>query len=111
LKVGISFRPSTYTLFSAFSDENLVGYLDDRRSTGCLSSLLVQTLSLEVPENMPQGHVPAEYKSLANATAELIWVETLLGELGVMMNEMSCIWCDNLRATYLYANPFVHARI
>jgi hypothetical protein len=25
----------------------------------------------------------AEYKSLANAMAEVIWVQTLLGELGV----------------------------
>jgi hypothetical protein len=52
----------------------------------------------------------AEYKALANAAAELIWVEALLGELGVKLKERSCLWCDNLGATYLSANPIFHAQ-
>jgi hypothetical protein len=38
----------------------------------------------------------AEYKALANARIELIWVEALLGELGVKLKEKPCLWCDNL---------------
>jgi hypothetical protein len=53
----------------------------------------------------------AEYKALANATAELIWVEALLGELGVKLQQPICLWCDNLGATYLSANPIFHARM
>jgi hypothetical protein len=53
----------------------------------------------------------AEYKALANATAELIWVEALLGELGVKIQQPPCLWCDNLGATYLSANPIFHARM
>ena len=52
----------------------------------------------------------AEYKSLANATAEIIWVEALLKELGISIKENPCLWCDNLGATYLSANPVFHAR-
>jgi hypothetical protein len=52
----------------------------------------------------------AEYKVLANATAELIWVEALLSELGVPLNKRPTLWCDNLGATYLSANPVFHAR-
>jgi hypothetical protein len=52
----------------------------------------------------------AEYKALANATSELIWVEALLRELGVKLKEKSCLWCDNLGAVYLSANPVFHAR-
>jgi histone deacetylase 1/2 len=51
-----------------------------------------------------------EYKALANAIAELIWVEALLKELGVHLKEKPCLWCDNLDATYLSANPVFHAR-
>jgi hypothetical protein len=47
---------------------------------------------------------------LANATTELIWVESLVRELGVVLKEKSCLWCDNLGATYLSANPVFHAR-
>ena len=47
---------------------------------------------------------------MANATAELIWVESLLAELGIVPKEKPCLWCDNLGATYLSANPVFHAR-
>ena len=45
-----------------------------------------------------------------HATAELIWVEALLHELGVTLRDKPCLWCDNLGATYLSTNPVFHAR-
>jgi hypothetical protein len=51
-----------------------------------------------------------EYKALANATAEVIWVQSLLAELGVSQSRAAVLWCDNLGATYLSANPVFHAR-
>ena len=59
---------------------------------------------------MSRSSTEAEYKSLANATAEILWVESLLEELGVKQHRASCLWCDNLGATYLSANPVFHAR-
>lgn len=52
----------------------------------------------------------AEYKSLANATAEMIWVQKVLMELGIKHPPMARLWCDNLGAKYLSANPIFHAR-
>ena len=52
----------------------------------------------------------AEYKALANATAEIIWVQSILKELGVKSSQAPCLWCDNLGATYLYVNHVFHAR-
>ncbi|KAJ9558067.1 hypothetical protein OSB04_012681, partial [Centaurea solstitialis] len=50
--------------------------------------------------------------ALADMIAELTWLETLLRELRVPMNQFQVptLWCDNLGATYLSANPVFHAR-
>jgi hypothetical protein len=52
----------------------------------------------------------SEYKALANATTELVWVQLVLRELGVSQPKAPSLWCDNLGATYLSVNPMFHAR-
>lgn len=52
----------------------------------------------------------SEYKALANATAEIMWVRTLLRELKVSSPPFAKIWVDNLGAKYLASNPVFHAR-
>jgi hypothetical protein len=53
----------------------------------------------------------AEYKALANATAEVMWIQTLLNKLGVCSAKRAQLWCDNIGATYLVCNPIFHARM
>jgi hypothetical protein len=57
-----------------------------------------------------QDQAEAEYKAMANATAEIIWIQTLLKELGLFSPPTAKLWCDNLGANYLSANPVFHAR-
>lgn len=59
---------------------------------------------------MSRSSTEAEYKALANATAEMMWVQKLLQELGVPHVRTAQLWCDNLGAKYLTANPVFHAR-
>jgi hypothetical protein len=58
---------------------------------------------------MSRSSIEVEYKSLANATAEIIWIQALLHELGIPRSR-ACLWCDNLGATYLTANPVFYAQ-
>lgn len=47
---------------------------------------------------------------MANATAEIMWVRKLLEELKVPHPSAACLWCDNIGAKYMSANPVFHAR-
>jgi hypothetical protein len=61
-------------------------------------------------EIISRSSTEAEYKTVANATAEIIWVQSLLRELGISQNQSPVLCCDNIGATYLSANPISHAR-
>jgi hypothetical protein len=40
-----------------------------------------------------------------------MWLQTLLKELRVTHHPVARLWCDNLGATYLLANPIFHAHV
>jgi hypothetical protein len=48
---------------------------------------------------------------MANATAELMWVQALLQELQVSFPRSARLWCDNMGAKYLASNPVFHGRM
>jgi len=53
----------------------------------------------------------AEYKSLADGTAEVIWLDYLLTDLQILSVSAPIIWCYNLGATSLSANHVFHSYI
>jgi histone deacetylase 1/2 len=110
MDLGMRIIKSPSTLVSAFSDADWAGCSDDRRSTGGFAVYFGSNLiswSARKQATVSRSSIEAEYKSLANATAEIIWIQSVLG---VEQPRTTCLWCDNLGTTYLSANPVFHAR-
>jgi hypothetical protein len=74
-------------------------------------------IHLDVPDTGdltkgPPGLMNAKekYKREQCYSAELTWLQSLLGELGNILSQLPTLWCDNLGATFLTANPAFYAR-
>ena len=51
----------------------------------------------------------AENRGVANVAAEVVWLQSLLRELGLLQSS-PIVLCDNLDATYLSINLIRHSR-
>lgn len=98
----------------AFSDADWAGDVDDFVSTNAFIVYLGTTpvaWTSKKQTGVARSSTEAEYRSVANTAAELSWVCSLLTELGVTFPSTPVIYCDNLGATYLSANPVFHSRM
>ncbi|WVZ49645.1 hypothetical protein U9M48_000985 [Paspalum notatum var. saurae] len=112
-KLGLKLSKSSSTLVSGYSDADWAGCLDDRRSTGGFAIFLGANLvswNAKKQATVSRSSTEAEYKAIVNATAEIMWVQTLLQELQISSPPAARLWCDNMGAKYLSSNPVFHAR-
>lgn len=114
LSHGIFLKKQTAPLLHAFSDADWAGDTDDYISTnGYIVYLGTHPLSWtsKKQKGVARSSKEAEYRAVANTAAELRWICSLLRELGVSISSTPTIYCDNIGATYLCANPVFHSRM
>lgn len=98
----------------AFSDSDWAGCPDDRKSTSGFAVFVGRNLvswGCRKQKTMARYLNEAEYKGIADVSTEVTWIMYLLRELDIAPTTAPRLWCDNLGATYLCANPVFHARI
>jgi len=96
-----------------FSDSEWAGCLDDKRFTSSYCLFLDKDIlswsSKKQPIVSRSSTLMSEYKALANASTELIWIQSLLSELEISLSYAPILHCDNIGETYLNSNPIFPA--
>ncbi|RVW19932.1 Retrovirus-related Pol polyprotein from transposon RE1 [Vitis vinifera] len=110
---GLSFQPSSSLDLIAYTNADWASCPDDRRSTSGYCIFFGGNLvswSASKQKVVSRSSTESEYRGLANAAAELTWIQSLLKELFVPLFQPPVLYCDNLSTTYLAANPVLHSR-
>jgi hypothetical protein len=114
IDLGLCFTRSSSSLLSSYSDADWADNPDDRCSIGGFLIFLGGNLiswSSRKQSTVSHSSTESEYKAIVDTTAELIWIQVLLRELGISQQRPPSLWCDNIGATYLSANPIFHRRM
>ncbi|KAI0488794.1 hypothetical protein KFK09_028633 [Dendrobium nobile] len=112
LAFGLVIQPTKLQL-SAFSDSDWAGDPIDRKSTTGYCAFLGHNLiswQVKKQHTVARSSIEAEYRSLATAAADVLWLRRLLQEFDIHVNKPTTIFCDNISAISLANNPVFHAR-
>jgi len=58
-----------------------------------------------------RSSVAGKYRAMAHISCELIWIESLLLEIGVVYSQSMVMYCDNLATMYIDSNLVFHEKI
>lgn len=111
--MGITFRKDTDCTLRAYSDSDFGGCKSTVRSTGGFCTFLGSNLiswSSQKQDSVSKSSTEAEYRAMSEAASEITWLCSFLKELGIPLHETPSLYCDNLSAVYLTANPAFHNR-
>ena len=60
---------------------------------------------------MARSSTEAEFRVVANGVAEVSWIQSLCAKLGLYLPSAPKLFCDNIGAIYLSANPVFHSQM
>ncbi|GKE79806.1 ribonuclease H-like domain-containing protein, partial [Tanacetum coccineum] len=111
--LGLQLFWSTTSQLIAYPDADWAGCPTTRRSTFGYCVYLgdnLLTWSSKRQDTLSHSSAEAEYRGVANAVAETSWIRNLLRELHNPLFSTTLVYCDNVSAVYMSANPVQHQR-
>jgi len=108
---GLHLYASPSHALTAYSDADWGGCPVTRRSTSGYCIFLGDNLvswSSKRQHTVSRSSAEAEYRGVANTVAETSWLRNLLHELHCPLRSATIVYCDNISAMYMTANPVQH---
>ncbi|KAK1417226.1 hypothetical protein QVD17_26351 [Tagetes erecta] len=105
-------RPTTPSILG-YSDADWARCIETRRSTYGYSVFLGGNLvswSAKKQPTVSRSSCESEYRAMANAAAEIVWITHLLQELHALPPSRPTLLCDNKSALFMSQNPVSHKR-
>ena len=113
LDYALFYAADTPLTLYGYTNADWASSVGDRRSTSGFTfsfGSAATTWSSKKQPTVALSSTEAEYRGAAVAACEVAWLRTLLGDLGVHVDERVVIYCDNLSSIQLARNPVFHAR-
>lgn len=98
---------------TGYTESDLAGDVDDRRSTGGMAFYINQSLvawSLQKQKTVVLSSCEAEFMAATDAACQVLWLRALLGEVAGVEEKSVTLFVDNKSAISLMKNPVFHGR-
>ncbi|RVW33080.1 Retrovirus-related Pol polyprotein from transposon RE1 [Vitis vinifera] len=110
---GVLYENRGHTQVVGYTDADWAGSPTDRRSTSGYCVFIGGNLiswKSKKQDVVARSSAEAEYRAMALATCELIWLRYLFQELRFGKDEQMKLICDNQAALHIASNPVFHER-
>ena len=110
---GLLYQHHGHLRIEGYSDSSYAGDRGDRKSTFGFCILVggnLVTWRSQKQRVVSLSSAEAEYRSMTHTSSEMLWVRSLLQELGFPVQEAMPMYCDNQAAIFISNNPTFHER-
>ncbi|KAM1482299.1 hypothetical protein ACFXTO_034627 [Malus domestica] len=110
---GILIKKNDSTHIMGYIDANWAGNALDRKSTTGFCTFIggnLVTWKSKKQAVIARSSAEAEYHAMTSTTCELIWLKSLLADLGFLSTQPMYLYCDNQATMHITSNLALHER-
>lgn len=111
--LGLFFQQGEENRLQGYTDADYGQDIDDRISVGAYIFFLGNSpvsWNSKKQSSTSRSSCESEYRALAQCSCEAIWIRRLLGELKILDNKPTYLFCDNQSSIKLSYNPVFHEK-